>query len=686
MTRKQCGAKNSGDAISRTDSGSNNHSSAVLKHQPESAGIVYCMKCGRLNTTEIRYCPYCGAPRQDTTRSLPAFLTKLKKMRSMLFLSAIFAIAAAIAAAAILLLIGRSSTSPTAVYYKFDAIRAANLSTLDTYQISDDTNSDEGNYVISAYTFTSPDGRHLYYPEDGTVYRSDLKAKTKDKDTAIRIDSGIGYFFEVTPDNKAVYIKQSTNSLYLNDGINRKKAALDVTYCTMNADGTKLIYANQESDIYMLDIRTLTEEKIVPDATLLWISNDFTTVCYQKGGSLYEHIIGGDSQKITSDFSSFIAHMDDGTLYYTKSDTETVSLGDFLNDDMSEADAALSEPNITDFQTQEPYTDWWGNTSYTTVTDYDAYDAACDAYSDKLMRDELRTQTANQIMDFPHETLYAYKDGVETLVADNYAYSLITSSSGLLVYKKNAISPPEKVNISEVSDIYAIIELINRYQSEDNAIYTILNGTETLLIEPNSAALADTFFYSEDEKKLYYIDSFDAAASCGTLKYITVSDNEFTPPQVIDEHVSACTFDPITNTLLYFKELQNGCGDLYMNGDMIDSDVSLHGMLLSKDAKTLYYRTDVSTDGLSATLMKWRSAHKERVAYDAAQAVLVSDKLVYLTDFSASDYSGNLYLYTGTESKLIEGDVSYIFDTERYSEKPFIYFMDLCNSLFHTYE
>jgi len=676
MTRKQCGAKSSGNTSACASCDDvNKDAPAVAKQHPEPPRVVYCAKCGRAITTDIRYCQYCGAPRQAITCSMHVFMSKLKKKRFLLLLGII-------AVSAILLIIGRSSASPAAIYYKFDAICAANLSTLDTYQISDNTGSVENNYVISAYTFTSSDGRYLYYPDGSAIYRRDLKADPKAKDATIKIDSDMGYFFEVTPDNKAVYIKQSNNGLYLNDGNNRERVARDVSFCTMNADGTKLIYGNEDSDIYILDIRTLTEQKIVPEATLLWVSDNFTTVYYQKNGNLYQQIIGENSKKIASAFSSFIARMDDGTLYYTKSETETIALADYVNDDMLEADAALSEPNIADFQTQEPYTNWWGNISYATATDYDAYDAARNAYSEKLMRDELRMQITGLTMDFNHQKLYAYKGGEETIITNNFAYTLITSDSGLLVYTKTTFIPPEKVNISEISDIYAISEAVSSYQSKNNAVYGLLNGTETLLIELDGAASAvdDAIFYSEDEKKLYYIDSFDKAESCGTLKFIAVSDKEFSPPQVIDEDVSTCTFDSITNTLLYFKELRNGCGDLYIDGIKIDSDVSLQGLLLSKDAKTLYYMTDVSKDGLNATLIKWSNADKERVAYDVAQAVLVSDKLVYLADYSALDYRGDLYLYTGTEPKLIDNDVSYLFDTERYSEKPFIYFIDFSGS------
>jgi hypothetical protein len=322
------------------------------------------------------------------------------------------------------------------------------------------------------------------------------------------------------------------------------------------------------------------------------------------------------------------------------------------------------------------------------VTDYDAFDAAQDAYNEKLMRDELRTQAAAQTMDFSHETLYAYKDGEEKVVTKDFAHTLITSDSGVVVYRKTMITPPKKVNLSEVSDIHALTGLLDNYQIDDIAVYAVLDGVETLLIEENESTFAvdGSFFYSEDDNKLYFIDDFDTAASCGVLKSIAVNGDEFLSPEVIDENVCTCTLDPTTNTLLYFKELQNSCGDLYMNGTKVDSDVSLYGMLLSKNARTLYYMTDPDTNGLSATLMTWNGADKERVAHDVMQAVLISDKLVYLADFSASEYRGDLYLYKGTESKLIDDDVSYLFDTERYSRKPMIYFMDVDYSFLYADE
>ncbi len=703
MTCKHCGANNGDNSVSCDICGyildtseNDGQDAAKLAGQPQNSEtpeadeennpvgseqhaapsvFIYCMQCGSANTPDIRFCQFCGAPRQAVRRSEPA-AAQPKKTRLALLCGIIAA--AVVIIAAFLLLAGSSSALPIACYYKTGAIYASNLITLDTYQISDDSGSLEDSYVLSAYTFTSPDGRYLFYPEGDTIYRRDLTADPNNKNTTIKIDSDIGYFFEVTPDNKAVYIKQSNDGLYICDGDDREKVALDATSCTMNKDGTKLIYTNQNSDIFFLDIQTLSEEKIASDASLLCVSDDFSAVCYQKNGSLYEQIIGKDKEKIASELSLFIARMDDGTLYYTKSNTETIALADYLNDDMLEADAAISEPSIADFQTQEPYTNWWGDISYETVTDYDAYDAANSAYNDKLLRDGLRAQASEQTMDFTHETLYTYKDGEETALTDDFAYTLVTTDSGLLIYKKTTFAPPEKVNLSEVSDISSVTGLLGHYQSEDNAVYAVLNGTETLLVEeePSTFAVDGTFFYSEDDKKLYFLDNYDPAESCGTLKSIVISDHVFSPPQIIDEDVSTCTFDPNANTLLYFKELQNGCGDLYMNGTHIDSDVSLNGMLLSKNADTLYYMTDISTDGLNATLMKWSKADKERVAYDVTQAVMTGDRLIYLADFSASNHSGDLYQYTGTEPKLIDDDVSYLFDTERYARKPVIYFMD----------
>ena len=137
MTCKQCGANNGDDLVCCDICGyildtseNDGQDAAKLADQPQNSETpeadeennpvdseqhaappvsVYCMQCGSANTPDIRFCQFCGAPRQAVRRSEPA-AAQPKKTRLALLCGII--VAAAVIIAALLLLAGSSSALP----------------------------------------------------------------------------------------------------------------------------------------------------------------------------------------------------------------------------------------------------------------------------------------------------------------------------------------------------------------------------------------------------------------------------------------------------------------------------------------------------------------------------------------------------------------------------------------------
>ncbi len=635
-----------------------------------------CTCCGRQVPHDSAFCVYCGTPRRFSENVYPSFHSPRRgfiygdaphhpRWRRAAAIT-IFVLTAALLLAATLL-----TPAAPVVYCKQNTVAAADLASLQTTELSGSQSSSDDEFLLDYYTFLSRDGRYLYYPKrDGdlaAVYRRDLSPAYKDVLPDVFVDSGIGYPFEVTPDNRAVYLQQPGGELYVNDG-SKHKIASGVSYFELSANGNKLVYTGLDGGIGFADLWRLSVIKITANATLLAVSDDFSTIDYDENGSLYEHKIGGKKQRIASDISGFIARMGNGAVYYTKSQKRTILLADILNDDMKDSDSTIAPPDMADYQTTQP-AGAGSSTLHEVITDEDAYNAALKVYTEKLMRDEIRAAARTFAMDFSVDTLYVYQNGKETKVTDDFAYTLAASGHGLLVYKKAVLSPPETVNLSAIRNIDQLYALFSGFQKEDGNIYAAVDGAETRMIaaEADSPATDNSFVYLPEYGSLFYLDGYDTAASRGTLQVITVRGGRLSAPQVIDRDVCTYAADGRTGAVFYIKNMQNGGGDLYRNGVKIDSAVSPLGMLLSKDGHTLYYFKNAGqTDG---QLMTYAKGNTKRMASGVSEAALINDHLVYIEN------DGGLYLYAGSEPRLIDEGVTRLLDTQKYRLPPRLDFL-----------
>lgn len=653
---------------------------AVCRYPIDSAGLSLgidnCTLCGRQVPHESAFCLYCGTPRRFTENVYPGFhmprqgIIHASEPRPSHRTAA--AIIAAVLAVALLLAAALDKPSAPVVYIKHNQLVAADLYSLKTAELSSGLSASDDEFMLNYYTFCSPDGRYLYYPErDGdaaAVYRRDLSVGPQDPHAVVRIDRGIGYPLNVTPDNKAVYIKEPDGCLYVNNGEAKRRIARGVSYFELSEDGTKLVYTGLDGSIGYADLMRLTTKKIVSNATLLDVSHDFSAVYYDKNGGFYEHRIGGTMHRIASNISGFVALMDDGTVYYTKSKSQTVGLADILEDDMEASDSAMQPPDITDYQTRQP-AEAGGTTLHEVITDESAYTAALASYAEKLRRDDVRAIADTFEMDFNLDTLYAYQNGKETKAADDFAYTLAASGHGLLIYKKAVFAPPKKIKLSSVGDIDRLYALFGSFQYESGGVYACINGTETLIVSADADSLAtdNSFVYVPGSGSLYYLTNWDAAHSCGTLQMLTVNDSGFSAPQTIDQGVGTFAAQARTGTIFYLKSMHDGCGEMYKNGVKIDSGVSPLGMLQSKDGDTLYYYKDISDNG--GTLMAYAKGDTKRIASAVYAAALISDRLVFIGS------AGGLYLYTRGKPCLIDNDVTRLIDTQKNCQQPGLNFL-----------
>ena len=82
------------------------------------------------------------------------------------------------------------------------------------------------------------------------------------------------------------------------------------------------------------------KEKIASDITsVVYHSEDFAMVYYIKDEALYKQSVGADREKIDSEISKILKVYKSGEVYYLKQNSESLTLMDYVVDDMKETDA-----------------------------------------------------------------------------------------------------------------------------------------------------------------------------------------------------------------------------------------------------------------------------------------------------------------------------------------------------------
>ena len=341
------------------------------------------------------------------------------------------------------------------VYLKGDQLHLSLLGGKEGIEITKDLAEDYSTssilselYEINNLIHLTSDKKTVIYPDkfsgDGfTLYHRNAKNA---KAEAVKIDSDIESY-RVSENDKTIVYLTDDGKLYSYNFKDSEKLASDVYYFSMSDDAKTILYVDDDYTIYLL--KNGEEEKIAKDATIEGFTEDFKTIFYTKDGKLYIKNGSKDEVKIDSDVYDVIATYDNGAAYFIKSDNKTVTLMDYVNDDMAEADANMVEPeypNYEDFYPEYPYSwDWMEIEEYANCTSYDeaydlylelyeaadaAYDTAYDAYWDawyvydeKANRDYLRESLASYEIEVNSYTLYYY-DGKESIeIAKDFTHS-----------------------------------------------------------------------------------------------------------------------------------------------------------------------------------------------------------------------------------------------------------------------
>ena len=682
---------------------------------------IFCQNCGQQTSTEYTFCQYCGASLAEgqpveqisaefgVENKIKALLAKLpiKLPKKMLMIGA-GALAAVVLAIVILVIaLSGGKKNNYVLYLKDKEMFFTQVSKLKPWQVTENLVDVEGvenaqlSYFaqnVGGYVQLSKDGKNIFYIDkisDSSMtlyYRSATNAKKE----PVKIDSDVTRY-EISENGKTlVYMKGEDGDLYKHDLKDKEKIATEVSIFYMSKDAKILIWENEEGDLYMQKGNKDKEKLDSEIGNIERVSEDFKTVWYVKDGSFYEMVLGKDKEKLASDVHSVLAVYESGEFYYLKSNTAEKVLYDYVDDDLAESDATMTEPVYPNYPTYPDYPYSW---NYETSEAYEAayaeyqkqyeevqkkydedlekYYAARDEWWKKESRDSTRQSLKDEKIEQTVYTLYYNNGKADKELTANYASGSAEYSwdKQILIYGASEVGEIGKMKMSEIESYWDVYSKVTDAEEEAAEIYIALKDTVTTVEQ----TAAENFWIAEDGKTVYFLDNVDYGKEeseefeeseeseevkeasdkepQGELYKMEISGTKVKKTELYDSNVYYSNISLKDNgKLLYYKSYKNGKGELYMNKEKVADDVKNY--IYDADNNAVACMTDWNNEKSYGTLRLWKKGKLEKVEDDVhAYKMTPNGELLFIKEYSTKNYKGDLYILKGSKPKKIDIDV-----------------------------
>jgi len=660
--------------------------------QTGEANAACCPNCGTpITDADCMFCENCGAPMkeagiQGADNAIPQAVPddKEKKGRSKIVPVVIIVLAVVVVAGIILLFTkGGKGGAKAAVYVKNGEYYYNSLkNNADSFELTDNLSdeSDVAPSMASSYLYLTEDGRKLFYPDDFstrdytfTLYYCD---PTRPDDDPVKIDKDVAYYNVSENEDGLIYCKGSyseNQDLYYYDFKDKTKIDTDIISFRISKDAKQVIYIDEDRKLFRKEVGK-DKEKIDSDVSgISYVSDDFSTVYYSKldDDVLYRCVQGKDKERLIKDVRSVISITEDGCVYYYGNCE--LDLKNLISDEKKAADAAFEIP-------EEPEYPSWTDKNYDKLyeqyeKDWDAYMEALDEYYNVQSRDAVREQLAQAIENNDLSTyvcsLYCFDGQESTLLAEAVSMNDRTwknyDEKGRLIYTAYDV-PKAVADISEMS--YFSIDDIMYKLCEDPVSYcAVVNASYELDAEDILAA--DIF-----DDRVYYLDCTDEDDQTGDLIRINIEKNNLGKAECLGEDVTPIGIRFYDNQYTYFKDVETNRsgteeGDLYVNGEYVDSDACVFLGSYNKHDDKVHYVTDYNQQKRRGELKCWKNGKTETLAEDVADSSRAGKDAgnLILGDFSIKRNKGTLYYLENGKSREIDDGVEMIVVPRRKQEE-----------------
>ncbi len=582
--------------------------------------MIICPKCNKELEDGTQVCDACGeilsAPEAAPEAAKPAF--NVKKLAVI----GVAAVAVIILAIFIGSLIFGGGSPDYALYIKDGEMVFAN-NFKKPYEVTDELADGVENSQLASmadqlgyYTYLTDDGKKLFYIDDGDdlYYRDATNAKAEAK----KLASGIsGRFMVNEKGNIVTYIKDG--SLYQHDLKDQTKIKGDVDGFIASLDGKKIIFsisdAEEKQDLYLKNGKKDAEKIASNIEDVLYVNKSFSKIYVLKEDAVYLKDGSKDLAKICSDVESVIKFYEDGTFYYVEKEEEKAE----------DAEMPTETSDIIDRLVEE------------------ATDTLC------------------------------FFNGKEKKVITTQYYN-----GGRSVCYDKEILAYCAVNRSEITDkdyedgLYGLDEFTEWYIAiEDKAAKIDLDDIYGVRIARNGK-VAYVWTVEKEEEKDDGVDEADEAPAekepTATLYKIKLSDSVGKAEKFDEEVYPSSIGVTSAGNVIYYKDVKDGKGDLYVDKVKIDTDVALSSYAYLKDSKKILYFCDMDEKGEKGTLkiatLKGKSTKVGDDVYD--YEITPNEDILFLKDYK--NYKGELHLFTGSKAKKLDDDVVGIIGYTSYTK------------------
>lgn len=607
----------------------------------EPSANVFCENCGAAMTAGDSFCENCGtkveAPAEaaaPVAAAAAAAAAAVKNVTQKLNIPAKYLKLglAAVALVLVVVIIASLFSGPKvnnyAIYIKDSELqyiempKAKDIVEVTSNLAEDVSDSDlaQSGSSLGSFIRMSEDGKKLFYPDkvdDGfTLYYRDI---TNTKKEPVKIDSDLTDYYYINAKGTLVtYVKEG--KLYQHDLKEKTKIASDVVDFAVSEDGKTLLYLVREDDEEGYDLYlkkgNKDAEKLASEVTeLVYADEDFKEVTYMKEDSLYIQNGTKDPEKVSSDVSYVLSVYEDGSFYYVKSEESELTYWDLIDDDYEDKDDYL----------YESYAEWMKEDTlslgFYTLCYYNGKESTtiCESMSDW--------------------TTYAYETPV-------------------LVY--TALESAELPTWSLTEYINGEISLYDELEEHlaENSLYYIAAEESTAALELEDIRRVRI---SADGKTMYVGAEYDEEDYVMTLYQLSLNGSKVKKSEKLDEDVYAGSITLVDeDSVVYYKDVDDSEGELYMDGKKVDDDVYVGYMKYNTETEDLYYMVDWDSEDRLGSLKYWNGKKATAVKDDvyANYYFTPEGEVLFLYDYD--DYKGELWIQDGKKIEKIDDDVSCI--------------------------
>ncbi len=690
---------------------------------------MFCQKCGKQLEEGTKFCPYCGNSTQPTVSetiaepmpegeayqpevvnplpgNTPAVKAKKKggKGKAIIIALVVLLLAAAGAVAAIFLLgdKGEVPAEQQKVINRDYMLYAKNGSLYLTYAENNETiklsdNFDYYNvsryvkesYIPSATYYNEATG-YLYFPDEIREREYDVDYRlsrikldpenTKKYEVETVVDEWINSRknYRVSSDDSLIIYQNSDGDLYY------KNLAKDETAQRLEKDVENVIvdfeknhcYYNDETEVTYVDLKTM-EKKIIFSGA----SDSYIYIQYAGDGvmlSAYEelYLLDKNGDKTYLSKNGYMSNVE-GRYYFIDStgmyENERIPASDFVTDDCYDSDRDIA----------------YGD----------------EGYDEKVIRDIIRNIIS-------YESIYNYSTDDIYLIEGNDVKKVVSkvssySQAGTLPTSCYSFNEPSKIiTVSEICDYiikhypnvlygytvedYYVTSAIQETYEKYKTHYIIVGDTASVIEAEELNYIGDTLWYSDayvyfEMSTGSYVgeNGYDIYNTSKIYRAPINDDNTLGQYELISGIEGSVTYIGGDN-VFHSGELEENesenydewywytySGDLYKNGELIDSDVAIvyadswSGDDFNKysENKVLYVKNVKNSEsGLTADLYFYNGTEAFKLGKQVSDYELSDGEDAYYID------EGDFIRYGAEENTTVDSDVDFIFKAERTAE------------------